>query len=101
MTKEEKIRDNYLKRTYGGLTLETYKAMLAAQKNGCWICGTPAKSISLAVDHSHKCCKRRPTCGKCTRGLLCWRCNKYVVGVLERMKINAQRVADYLRTFSV
>lgn len=53
-----------------------YKATLAAQGGGCAICGTRAPGArAFSVDHDHRCCPKTPTCGRCTRGLLCHACN--------------------------
>jgi hypothetical protein len=42
---------------------------------GCGIDG--CSGTDLAVDHDHECCakRQRPTCGRCTRGILCRRHN--------------------------
>jgi hypothetical protein len=59
------------------------------QEAKCGICKKPESSFKmrLAVDHNHK-------TGK-VRGLLCYRCNKFVVGrhTLE----TATKLIDYLR----
>lgn len=67
------------------LTVEDYEAMLKAQGGVCAICKEPEKAIgsggkvkSLSVDHDHTCCGYGKSCGKCVRGLLCGRCNKFV-----------------------
>lgn len=68
------IRDNIMQKTYG-ISLEQYEAMLAAQDNGCAICGgehTPEDRWksglrNLRVDHDHK--------TGVVRGLLCYHCN--------------------------
>lgn len=51
-----------------GLTPQAYDALLAKQGGHCVLC---SETEGLEVDHDHKCCPKRPTCGKCTRGLLC------------------------------
>jgi hypothetical protein len=68
-------RAGVLRRTYG-VTMEWYQATLAAQENGCAICGGTSKDgRMLAVDHDHSCCSGGKSCGKCARGLLCTNCN--------------------------
>lgn len=59
------------------VTREWYEAQLAAQGFVCAICGaTDSQSKrAFAVDHDHSCCAKAPTCGKCTRGILCHHCN--------------------------
>jgi hypothetical protein len=99
MNKFEKAKDLRLKRTYN-LTLRQYNLMLKKQKGVCAICGNPPKKISLAVDHDHLCCKKPPTCGKCTRGLLCFRCNKMVLGRLERFKAQLINIINYLLKYN-
>lgn len=61
-----------------------YEELLATQENRCAICrgGFPGRGPS--VDHDHQCCPTRPTCGECTRGLLCNTCN-IKLGVLENL----------------
>jgi hypothetical protein len=64
-----------LKSEYG-ITLERYDAMLITQKGVCAICGKAnANGKRLSVDHDHKCCAGKKSCGKCVRGLLCEICN--------------------------
>jgi hypothetical protein len=59
------------------LSQERYGAMLSAQHGRCAICGEAAtkQRRPLAVDHDRSCCPKTPTCGECTRGLLCTPCN--------------------------
>lgn len=80
--------------THPWCTLETYKAMFAAQGGRCAICGTdkpcgatPRKR--LCVDHSH-------VTGE-VRGLLCVPCNAGV-GMLRDDPAVLDRAAAYLRT---
>lgn len=64
----------YLKNQYN-MTAEQYDKMA---KNGCQICGDPATSVRLHVDHDHACCDKDRSCGKCVRGVLCPKCNSLV-----------------------
>ena len=64
--------------TYGGLTGDEYRTILAHQGGRCAICqwarGTGKKK--LAIDHDHK--------TGLVRGLLCSQCNYTVLGRLAR-----------------
>jgi len=72
-------RDKYLKRMYN-ISLEEYNKLLLKQNNCCAICGRSQFEIKkkFAVDHDHKHCLGKKSCGKCIRGLLCSFCNRYV-----------------------
>ena len=76
--KEAKLtaHESYVRRTYQMFPGE-YDRLYEFQGGACYICQR-AKGISrkLAVDHDHSCCPTTPTCGECTRGLLCSMCNK-------------------------
>jgi len=69
----DRRRAEHLKRLYG-ITVEDYENILKLQDGGCAICGKKqgVEKKRLAVDHSHQ--DRR------VRGLLCHRCNKWLVG---------------------
>jgi hypothetical protein len=61
-----------------GLSEEEYQRLFTNQGGCCGICrsketGTK-RTAHLFVDHDHSCCPGR-SCGKCVRGLLCYRCN--------------------------
>ena len=71
MTPEEKKRDAYLRKTYG-ITLEDYGVILAFQGGVCAICSRPPAGRALHLDHDHV--TKRP------RGLLCFNCNRRVLG---------------------
>lgn len=74
-------------RTRFGISLEDYEAILESQGGVCAICGTmePGGRSGewFQVDHDHSCCEGPKSCGKCWRGLLCNRCNTWVVPVYE------------------
>lgn len=56
------------------LSLEDYDKMFETQDGRCAICRETSKK-DLNVDHDHKCCPPKMSCGKCIRGLLCHGCN--------------------------
>lgn len=64
-----------------------------AQKASCAICNKPETYFKnrLAVDHNHK-------TGR-VRGLLCYRCNKFVVG--RHTITTATELRDYLVKYDV
>ena len=65
-------RARYLQRTYG-LSQATYNKMVAYNANRCYICNNaPKNGKHLSIDHDHK-------TGE-IRGLLCWLCNKQLIG---------------------
>lgn len=109
MTKSEKAKDTRLKKVYK-VSLETERADMESQSNCCAICerpfvigANPNKTFKKAFyqpfrDHFHGCCPRRLGifCGRCNRGLLCYICNKFVVGIMEKHAIPAGRLAEYM-----
>jgi hypothetical protein len=80
-------RRNYKFRRLG-VTEAEYLAMLDAQGNACAMCRRPfAADERVFADHDHACCPAQvdqiaKTCGKCIRGLLCFRCNT-ALGYIE------------------
>ena len=68
-------RDKYLRTKYG-ITEAIYKKMLAVHNGTCWICNAKPKKSVLNIDHDHK-------TGQ-VRGLLCFFCNKYMIGRRRR-----------------
>lgn len=75
-----KARVVKLKSTYN-LSIERFEAMREAQGDVCAVCRQPETTVIkgapllLSVDHDHSCCPGKKSCGKCIRGLLCFRCN--------------------------
>ena len=57
------------------LSIEQQHAMYAAQGGRCAACREPITLRYAHFDHDHACCPAGQSCGKCIRGLLCWRCN--------------------------
>lgn len=83
-----------------GLTTESYNELLKKQNGVCAICKRPeALKRSLSIDHDHRCCPTHKSCGKCIRGLLCFRCNQAIgllnddVFILESARLYLQRTA--------
>ena len=68
-------RDTYLRKKYK-ITEVTYNKMLAVHDGKCWICKLKPKKSTLNVDHDHK--------TQQVRGLLCFLCNKFLVGRRRR-----------------
>jgi hypothetical protein len=78
-------REMSLRRKYH-LPWNKYKEKLKKQNYRC-ICGQilnidNGKIKIPHIDHNHKCCSGDFSCGKCIRGILCFRCN-VVLGFLE------------------
>jgi hypothetical protein len=59
---------------------------------GCEVCGT---FDDLCVDHDHRCCPGRKSCGGCIRGVLCGRHNK-AEGFLRGSADEARALAEYM-----
>jgi hypothetical protein len=94
-------RDAYLKKKYG-ISEATYNEMLAYGNGACWICKRkPLPGRNLNVDHQHLLKTERKagaTFGK-VRGLLCYMCNKYLVGRRKtEHAVLFEEAARYLRS---
>lgn len=74
-----------------GMTVEWYDEKLATQDGGCAICSRRPARIRLAVDHDHL--------SGVIRGLLCYICNRKVVGVIEKFKIDPRKIVAYLQQY--
>lgn len=89
---ERNLRSNYT------LTPEIYDGML--EKQPACPCGASFSNNTPRVDHNHKCCPGRNSCGKCIRGFLCNRCN-LVLGLLEENPdLLPQYLLKYLRQYA-
>ncbi len=80
-------RDKYLRLTYD-ITEVEYKAMLKTQRYRCGACSRHQSEFKtrLAVDHDHR--------TGIIRGLLCYHCNRWVIGKHRPEKIHG--ASDYL-----
>ena len=77
---------SYFEKKYG-ITQAQRDVILHYQNGACAVCGGDNGGRTLNVDHNHK--------TKEVRGLLCFRCNKYVIGRWQDGKI-LRAAADYL-----
>lgn len=76
------------------LNQDTFNDLLRAQGNACIICLTK-EADRWAVDHDHACCIGKKTCGKCIRGILCFKCNT-ALGLFKDSLQNISRALAYL-----
>ena len=94
-------RERHLLNTYG-ITEKEYDKMLKAQKGVCFICGSPAKTRALSVDHEHvpKYAKMpKDEKRKYIRGALCFVCNKFFLH--RGMTIpRAKKIIAYLERYA-
>lgn len=84
-----------------GITTDRYNEILQSQGGKCAICGKPQGTMprNLSLDHDHRCCLKRKTCGKCVRGLLCNNCNQGLGRFMDSPVILHQAI-QYLEKFS-
>ncbi len=78
---KESSREVYLKKHYG-ITEAEYGRLLKAGKGVCWICKAKPK-VSLNVDHDHH-LEKKVGVRNSVRGLLCFMCNKKLIGRRRR-----------------
>jgi hypothetical protein len=60
-----------------GISSDQFADLLDRQNGLCAVCASPSPGPrgTWYVDHDHKCCPSKDSCGKCVRGLLCQKCN--------------------------
>lgn len=79
--------ERHLRNSFG-LTPEGYAEMYDAQGGRCAICLRRPRTSRLAVDHNHSTDE--------IRGLLCYRCNKQILGHAMESPALLRRAANYL-----
>lgn len=57
---------------------EGLRSRLRRNSRGQYICPLCDRNQARCVDHDHKCCSGKISCGKCVRGLICSPCNKFL-----------------------
>jgi hypothetical protein len=92
MTPQERARARRLQKLYR-ITPAQYEKQLRKQGGVCKICGRSPKKVRLNVDHDHRAEKAGSLV---VRGLLCGMCNRKILGVIERLKVDPQKIVDYL-----
>lgn len=91
----KQVHGTAVKRTYG-VPPDLYAAIKADQDGKCAICQrATGKARNLAVDHDHRCCPGKTSCGDCVRGLLCSNCNN-ALGFFHDDPEAFRRAARYL-----
>lgn len=78
-----------------GITSSLYLLLLFNQNGRC-PCGQPLDHA--AIDHDHKCCPGKRSCGQCVRGLLCNRCNLLLGMVESEPHLIPTYLVQYLQT---
>lgn len=93
--RREANHGRHIEQTYN-LSRDRYDAILDVQGGQCaGRCGATGRTRRLAVDHDHSCCSGPTSCGKCVRGLLCKRCNRFI-GLLRDAPGSLRALANYL-----
>jgi hypothetical protein len=78
------------------LTKEQYCEMVKAQEHKCATCHRYTEK--LEVDHDHRCCPGKKSCGKCTRKLLCSGCNSALGWVRDDILV-LENLISYLKSY--
>lgn len=89
-------RENYLRRTYV-MDIEAYEAQLTIQGGTCAIDGCSA--TDLHIDHDHRCCPGKKSCGRCVRALLCQPHNT-ILGLVGESTDHLQSLIKYLEFYA-
>lgn len=92
-TKDDRRR-HHLRYKFG-LSLEQYEQMIEDCDARCPAC--KRQSTDLHIDHDHRCCSGKSSCGKCIRGLLCGPCNR-ALGLLQENEEAILGLLEYIRT---
>jgi len=92
----DKIRANSRRYEYN-MTQEQFDSLMLKQGGGCAICKSELDNPD--VDHDHKCCSTRKSCGKCNRGLLCHKCNTIIGLAQDSIEILSNAI-KYLEAYN-
>ena len=92
----EKIRARK-RRTVYSIDEMRYTDLWQVQQGRCAGCGVDLTGLSKSphIDHDHRCCPGKKSCGGCVRGLLCERCN-LTLGKVVDDPVVLRRLADYI-----
>lgn len=88
-------------RSKHNLSTEGFENMLSQQNYCCASCENEFDLGALHkihVDHDHKCCNDKASCGKCIRGLLCSQCNT-AAGLMKDDPVKLRLLASYLEKY--
>jgi hypothetical protein len=95
----EKTIDDRRKWQYN-ITPDQYKQMLEEQQNRCKVCTVElscAQRLTMpCIDHDHRCCPAKKSCGKCVRGIICYGCN-VVLGFSKDNIVILENAIQYLK----
>ncbi|MCC2279540.1 endonuclease VII domain-containing protein [Streptomyces sp. ET3-23] len=60
-----------------GMSRHDWLALFLNQGKSCAACGEtePSGQRPWHIDHDHRCCSRKGSCGQCVRAILCAPCN--------------------------
>lgn len=83
------------------LSEKEFENMFAKQDYCCAACGSKTSrwAKGWCIDHDHSCCLSTPTCGKCTRGILCMPCNM-AAGIMKDSIKDLESLILYLKQFN-
>lgn len=96
----DRVLDSRLRHLYN-ISLEQYNKMLEEQDYVCAICKRHnITGKALSVDHNHKCCPGKRSCGDCVRALLCFKCNT-TLGQFEDDEGYLQETLNYIKKYNV
>jgi len=90
------IRERQIKNFYN-LSPNEYQNKLDLCGHRCEICQEVIDI--LCVDHDHKCCPSKKSCGKCLRGLLCKKCNAALGLYKDNLQI-VRNAVTYLEKYA-
>lgn len=72
-----------------------FNGLGVAQGGLCGVCAMLSKGYdanSAVVDHNHKCCPGKKSCGKCVRGLIHRKCNLLIGFAEDNTELLAQAI---------